>query len=167
MAAVVKFDYGQWDSAIKNTLNALVRKDDLLRRAFNIFGIKDLIEHFRDQRGPKDAWKPRAQATQDAYARILAGLRKPGKGTARAAYDPSNLILQLTGNLRKSLLNPSIRTKSGDTIEVYSESPYGAAHDEGSSKRGLPQREFMWLSDDAQENMTNAILETVMKGGLE
>lgn len=166
MAETVTFDLSGWDRALRGTLSALVNKDDLLVRAFNIIGIRDLVSHFKDQAGPKDRWRARKTETQNAYERVAAGFRKPASGTPRAAYNPSNRILQLTGNLRQSVLNPDIKKQGKDTIAVSSKSEYGAAHDEGSTKRGLPQREFMWLSSQAESSMLEAIMQTVAKGGL-
>ena len=171
MAETVKLDFGEWDAAIKKTLVALSRKDNLLLSAWNIFGFKDLIDHFQKEQGPDGRWKERKTSTNDAYDRIrnVANPRvsRLSSGVPRGSYNSSNLILQLTGNLRKSAGTAQVKPHGGDTIEISSASPYGATHDQGSSSKNIPQREFMWLSDRAKDLMVKSILDVIGRGGLE
>lgn len=162
--ATVKFDLGEWDLAFRKALSALTDKRSLIEKAFLVAGIRDIVNHFRDEAGPVSSWEKRTKKTNEAYARIRAGLRKAPEGISRAAFNPSNKLLQLTGNLRKSILNPQMRMKAADTLEVTSLVGYSGAHDEGSRKHNLPARSFMWLSDDAKETMRKIIIEAVGKG---
>ena len=190
MAETLRFDFKEWDRPILSVLAGLSRKTDLLTKVFNVIGIRNLVKHFTDEMGPDGKWQNRSPKTDRQYfqifhrGRLNADLKKKFKnlGTAyasgqrvyrsdvggipRSAFRVTNKILQLTGNLRKTMLKPTVEQIDNSTIRVSSTSPYGAAHDEGDSKKNLPKREFMWVDDKAKEAMVDAIADTLFKGKL-
>lgn len=159
--AVIKAE--QWKSYIATLAGKVNNPNPILRAAFSTFGFKDVIGHFGEERGSNGPWKRRSVATQFAYAAINSGLRKPPSGYPRAAFNPTNKLLQLTGNLRKSLLVSNVREKGRGSIEFFANAIYSGTHDRGDSKKNIPQREFMWLSGTATERMANFIADELSK----
>ena len=168
MSAIIsELDMRDW----KRFLSAVQQKGrgvtKILRAAFNLFGFKDINEHFREEEGPDGAWAKRKASTQALYAAIASGRVSPPSGAARAAYNPTNKILQLTGLLRQSILPTNIRNVTQNSIMVFANAPYGKRHDEGDAARGLAKRPFMWLSDGALNKMAQSSVDFWLKSGSE
>ncbi len=108
---------------------------------------QDIMDHFKKEEGSEGPWK----AWSDVYAKHMAQIGKGG-----------NQILQDTGRLRGSF-QPTDTKSSAQGILWFNPAktskgfPYAAAHQEGGSK--LPQRDFMWLSDLAKENIAEQTLK--------
>lgn len=155
--AAITIDMTEWERFFSSVTKKLENPTKLLEAAFGIFGFKDIDDHFRQESGPSGPWPKRSTFTDMYYDLIAAGKRQPPKGTAAGAYSSSNKLLQLTGALRKSILPANITTKSKNSIVVFSNiSSYSGIHDTGGGR--IPQREFMWLSDNAKEKMGEYIL---------
>jgi phage gpG-like protein len=155
-------DIRRWKSALQLRLKEFA---PILKRMYAIYGFKDIVDHFSKERGPDGPWKPRAQFTQELYAAIRAGHAKPAPGVARGAYSPTNKLLQLTGNLRKSILPSNAKTLNSRTILVFANDPKGGQHDRGRTKwPKIPARPFMWLSNGAKRNMLDAAARMVLDG---
>ena len=136
-----------------NQLNGKLRdKVSLLKLSFSTYGFKDIIDHFKKESGSMGKWKKRDAKTQAAYAR-----------NPSATYNPSNKLLQLTGNLRGSILPSGIKKISSSAIQVFANASYSGTHDRGSKKKNIPKREFMWLCNRAKENMAKMILKLLDK----
>lgn len=183
-----RLEAGAWDAMFGRATKAMQRRSDLLVAAFNTAGFKDIVEHFRDQEGPDGEWEPRKAETNKRYDQIRRGgarrrrmIRKFGSaekaresgmrvlkpnvgGVPRGAYSSNNKLLQLTGRLRGSLVRQNLKKLGNDSIMFFSTDPKSGRHDRGDSAKGLPKREFMWLSDDAKETMTKIILGHLMGG---
>lgn len=142
--AVLEFEDREWKAFIVKLGAGSKRLQEFAAEAYKVAGYRDIIEHFRKEEGPKGLWPERADATQIAYAK---------KGWA------GNKLLQATGNLRQSVLPTNVENVGRDAILVYANAPYGRVHDEGSPGRGLPQREFMWISGPGMEKMAMIVLE--------
>lgn len=102
---------------------------------------KDIIRHFEKEKDPNGGW----EEWSDIYAEHMA---KIGKG--------GNKILQDKGRLRNSFTPTSFQKQSGGVVwfnpaKTGEGFPYAYAHDEGGPK--LPERKFMWLSENALETM--------------
>ncbi len=138
MAGEVTFDAKEWVDMIQTIDKNVTDPKPMLRAAFGTRGFKDVIEHFQNEEGRAGAWKPSQRA-----------IREGGK------------TLQDTGNLRQNFNVSNIRDKGKDAIVFFNPTPYASQHDLGTDK--LPQREFMYLSDDAQEDMLKIILDLVVK----
>ena len=149
MAGQVTLDTNEWDGFFKTVSDGMKDPKPYLRAAFATRGFSDVISHFDDARGPRGSWAPLKPAT---IAR-----RRKGRGTGSARP------LQDTGNLRRNFLPTNIDDLGNNSIVFFNPTPYAAPHDEGSEKQHLPQREFMWLSDKATDDMINIVLDLVVK----
>lgn len=149
MSVTVRFESREWDNFIRHIDEKVKEPTKLLRSVMFTWGFKDLDEHFRNEQGPDGRWQPRKESTNRAYDQL------GGK------YRSSNKILQLSGDLRKSVLpgGAQVSDKGRYAIAVVSDPDYGGRHNEGS--RGMPKREFMWLSDNAVDRMAETILTLV------
>lgn len=122
----------------------------------------DIQKHFRDKKGPNTAWAKRDDKTQERYGKIGSGQWKAPRGTSPAAFNPSNALLEMTGTLRGGFLPTNIRQKS-NSIELFNPVEYAAVHDEGSKKQGIPQREFMWLSEGGNDILSREFVTLVTR----
>lgn len=146
MAGKATINAGEWVGFLSAIQAKVKDPSALLKAAFMTAGFKDIIQHFEDERGPAGKWRPRSAATQAQYAM---------RQKSNSRYSPSNKILQLTGNLHKSILPSNTKKLSYNSIEIWANSVYGHRHDSGTN--GMPQREFMWFSDKAQGLMANIV----------
>ncbi len=160
----VHLDVSEWDAFLKWLTEGMRDVVPMLKAAFLTAGYSDVIEHFKMEMGQDGKWRARAASTQAMYAAIASGRQKPPKGMRRGSYSPSNRLLQLTGQLRGSLMRSNVERMSSKSIMFYSNDIKAGTHDEGDPKRGIPQREFMWLSDKSQETMLDIILEFLAGG---
>lgn len=133
-------------------------------------GLRDINQHFRDERGPEGAWAPRARPWEPAKARA-ADPRKHG----RPPRDTSRLnkLLQQTTLLRRGI---AYRLIGGLKMAWGTNRDYAAVHQFGSKPYvirpkharalripagrywvfatkvkhpGVPARPFLWLSHEA------------------
>jgi len=160
---VAQIDIRPWMSYLSGIQGRIKDKFKLLKVAFTTYGFADIIDHFEKERGQDGKWVQRAESTQHRYERIGSGDWKPPVGIARSAFNPTNKLLSLTGNLRQSLLTSNVRPR-GDGLEFFANAEYSGVHDEGSPKKNIPQREFMWLSDNAMEKMALLIVNLAESG---
>ena len=163
-AVLLKFD----DASLRawlTKMNASLRDlTPVLKRLYATMGFKDIIQHFKDESGPDGKWVKRAKSTQRHYAHVQAGLAEPAPGVARAAYSPTNKLLQMTGTLRKSILPTNTRTVNRTSILAFSNDPKSGKHDRGDSETRLPARPFMWLSNSAKQSIVDAAAKMVLNG---
>ena len=111
---------------------------------------KNVLEHFELQEGPDGGWK----AWSDIYEQHM---QKRGKA--------GNLLLQDTGRMRNSFRPSNFRHVPGGVLfynpaKTSEGFPYAYAHDKGGDK--LPQRQFMWLSDFAMEEVADKTVAFVL-----
>lgn len=161
--AVIELDTSLWDTFLKEVLGRAARPIQLLRAAAEAFAFQDIIDHFRTETGPGGRWPARAQSTQFAYAMIQSGQWKAPRGYQSGSFNPTNKLLQLTGFLRQSIVPQNITDVGRDGIKLFSTDPKSGAHDRGGTN--LPQREFMWLSENVQQKMADAIAQMLLEGG--
>jgi phage gpG-like protein len=112
---------------------------------------RDIVDHFQQEEGPDGPWAAWAFA-------YFMHLRRIGKG--------GNKILQDSGRLRMAFTPASWRSVTGGILwynpaKTKSGFPYAKAHDDGGSV--LPQRQFMWLSDSARENLAEMTLQFILE----
>jgi hypothetical protein len=158
----VRFEAGEWSAVLRKLGRVSSAAVDFLTAAYMTLGLKNINDHFQHEQGPAGPWAPRKDATQRLYAAIQDGKRKPPKGTARAAYSPSNKLLQLTGNLRKSFLNGRVEKLTPTSILAFSPVPYSGRQDRG--EKGSIARPFMWLDPTTKQDMANLILRLWIGG---
>lgn len=164
---VAQLDMSEWRKFLQEVQSKGRGVTKILRMVFNLFGFKDINEHFREESGPEGAWAKRKASTQAMYEAIASGRRNPPKGMARASFNPTNKILQLTGFLRQSILPTNIRNVTQNSIMIFSNAAYSRAHDEGGRDRGLAKRPFMWLSDSTLDKMAQSAAQFWLKSGEE
>lgn len=102
---------------------------------------RDVIDHFRDEKGSDGAWKPSQRV-----------LKFGGK-----TLDRSGGRFGLKG---------SMTSDSGkDYAQVGSNKIYGKVHNEGLRVRNIkmPKREFLWLSENAQGKILNRFVSGLAK----
>lgn len=116
----------------------------------NVF--RDIMAHFDQEEGPGgESWA----GWSEIYSEHMAKTGRAG-----------NKILQDRGRLRQSFTPTNYKTVTGGVV-FYNAArtsegfPYAAAHNEGGRK--LPQREFMWLSEVAMEEIADAALTWLLE----
>jgi len=147
--AKMKAFFKKLDSNVKD----IEKRDKQFWSILTAISFRDVINHFDKQAGPNEPWKKWSTIYADR-------MEKTGKS--------GNKILQDSGRLRQSITpaDTSSRIKKGQLLfnpaKAKSGYAYAWGHNTGDGK--LPQREFMWLSKRAIENMSKAIGEYAVKG---
>jgi hypothetical protein len=118
---------------------------------------KDIIDHFDKEMGPDGKWKKWSRL----YSEMMT---KRGKSGNKILQDTVNLRqrvgpIERGGNFRKA--------KDGilwfNNAKTKKDFPYAFAHDNDTeSRKTLPRRSFMWLSDKALESISKQTLEFLM-----
>lgn len=147
MAEQIVLQDEEWKRFFNRLENKARDFSKILLAAVNIFGFKDIIDHFDKESGPSGAWPPRKAITDRAYD-IMGG-----------KYSSGNKLLQLSGDLRKEFLPNlgNVRRIDRLSVEMYSTKVYAHRHDMGTG--GMPQREFLWLSDKAKDLMLTMMMD--------
>jgi phage gpG-like protein len=140
MAGTVVLDDREWQQFFRSVGGKLADPRPILRVAFATRGFSDIIRHFEKESGPDGVWVKSKRAERDG-----------GK------------TLQDTGNLRRNFLPTNLEDVGKQAIRFFNPTPYAAAHDDPRPGSRNPQREFMWLSDRAQEDMINIILDQLVQ----
>ena len=116
---------------------------------------QDIVSHFEKEQGSEGKWKEWSKS----YRNYLEKIDKSG-----------NKILQFTGRLRQNFKPQNVRSQNegllwyNDAKVKGSDFPYAFAHNEGGPI--LPKRDFMWLSDNAIEKMSQQTLAFILDEGL-
>jgi phage gpG-like protein len=152
VAGKATIEAGQWTSFLNGVSKNIKDPIGLLKAAFMTAGFADIINHFKNESGPTGRWKPRSATTQAQYAL---------RARTDSRYSPSNKLLQLTGNLRKSILPNNTKRVGTAAIQIFANAEYSGKHDMGTDN--MPQREFMWFSNEAKERMAQVIASLAFK----
>lgn len=112
---------------------------------------QDVMDHFSKEEGSDGPW----QMWTIGYARQMNMKGKSG-----------NKVLQDSGRLRNAFAPTKWKNDQGaiywyNNAKTKTGFPYAAAHDEGGPQ--LPQRDFMWLSSRALENIAERTLQFIME----
>lgn len=153
MAAEIVFEdreMRKWlEGLVKKTKNPEKQKNVLA--AFSAIIYRDVMDHFSKEEGPEGAW----EAWSTTYALHMARIGRSG-----------NKLLQFTGRMRQNFTPTKVKTSSL-AITWYNNAktsggfPYAWAHDEGTGK--LPQREFMWASQKAMDEIASIVWNELME----
>ncbi len=115
---------------------------------------KDINMHFQQEMGSQGKWEQWSPTYKEHMDKIgMSG----------------NQILQFNGTMRQNFKPNDVRT-SAKGIMWYNDAktksgfPYAYAHDAGGDV--LPQRDFMWLSDDAMDDITEQTLQFMLEKGV-
>lgn len=159
----VTLDTREWDKFLAGVVKNIGDATATLLTLSKIHGFADIIDHFAREEGPSGRWKRRKASTQQRYARIQSGELRPPAGIARAAFSPSNKLLQLTGNLRQSLLpaRGGAKKRQKNTVELFTPVVYAGVHQYGY--KNIPARPFMWLSEPAGEKIINDLIASILE----
>lgn len=136
--ARAEFIADQWDGFFRNIDNVMQDPIPVMKTAYSVFGYKDIMDHFDKETGITNYWKP-----------------------SKRALEQNGQTLQDTGNLRNSVPTAKVNKEGKRTVSIINTAPYSGYHDEGLN--GHIQREFMWLSDDAQGKILDYMLKTIIK----
>ncbi len=146
------------DKKLRNFLRKMQKKvkdyEDGAKSVIAAWGplvFADVIDHFEKQKGPKGKWEQWSKSYQKRMAKMKKGGNKIliDSGRLRNSFQPSNARSIKDGIL---WFNPA-KTANGF--------PYAKAHDEGGKK--LPQREFMYLSQDAMGKIAALTLKDILR----
>jgi len=108
-------------------------------------GWRDVIKHFAAEEGSDGKWDPLKPAT-------LLSRRHGGSKP-----------LQDTGLLRQSTRYRVLQSEA----HVYNDVKYAGTHNYGLSKKNIPKREFMWLSNVAKLSIIKTIKKYIVEGTAE
>jgi phage gpG-like protein len=156
---------------------AMIKARDMeLAKLYSPIVFRDVIRHFEQEKGPDGPW----QKWSRSYLQAIAGLVafRTFDGNVIPITDDNFLeqnkpprspgkILQDKGHLRQSFRLSNVRQKAfgyewfnpAKTKEGF---PYAAAHNEGGDR--LPKREFMYLSDQAIDQIALISIEFFFRG---
>ena len=149
MAGEIEFE----DRGIKKLFDQLDQKLGEIKDGHRQFGgllssiiFRDIMNHFEEEMGSEGKWE------HWSFWYTLQ-MERAGKG--------GNKILQDTGRLRQSFKPQNWRSiEDGylwfNNAQTKGGFPYAAAHDMGGEK--LPQRDFMWASDNAMDAIAEQTL---------
>jgi len=157
MATEVTFENKEVLDFLKNIDKKLKNIEDGERKYTTLLSsivYKDINEHFEKEEGSDGKWEQWSLY----YAMKMQKLGKSG-----------NKILQDTGRLRNSFKPMNVkRTNEGflwfNNAKTKSGFPYAFAHNEGGGN--LPRRDFMWLSNEAQEMVSVETLQFMIEMGV-
>jgi hypothetical protein len=159
-------DVSQWENFIAELGNRNRKASDYLRLAVETKGRADVLDHFRASQGPSGPWPARKPATQQAYANYASGRWRVAGHASK--YNPSNLLLVLSGRLRQSIQpggrEGGVRIIDRTSVLLFSSVEYSRVHDEGYPAKGIPKRTFMWLSDPGKEAVAEVFLGALTEG---
>lgn len=115
---------------------------------------KDVVTHFDEEKGPTGPWKQWSTFYK-------AKMDEEGKG--------GNKILQDTGRLRNNFKPQKVKKVSAgfmwfNDAQTKKGFPYAYAHETGGPQ--LPKRSFMWLSDNAMEQVETQTLKFILDEGI-
>jgi len=116
----------------------------------SVLVFRDVIDHFKNEEGPEGKWK----AWSDKYKFHMQKIGKSG-----------NLILTDDRTLVNNNRFGNFRNQSNGIL-FFNPTPYAEAHDEGSPKKNLPARPFMWLSKHAMDEISQQTLAFMLDKGV-
>lgn len=157
MAAEFSFDGTAVHSVIKDIAHNMAKIKEFRKEYTGLLAaivFRDVVKHFEEEKGPKGSWEP----WSDVYRKRLEMIGRDG-----------NKILQFNGRLRQTFKPTNFKTMA-DAIYWFNNAktkggyPYAWGHDEGDGK--LPQREFMYLSGEAMEDIIDNTLKFAVSKGI-
>ena len=118
----------------------------ILKSLVSVFGFKDVIDHFGKEQGEDGKWPALSPAYRKWKSRKYPGRQK----------------LVLSSRLRQSFLPANTRYEGNDGVAFFNPVEYADKHDLG--KDGVPQRQFMWLSGRAMNQLERGLLDQMTRG---
>lgn len=156
MSEISSFDSAIVNDFFKNIKTKLSQVKNGQKKYLGLLSaivFKDVIEHFSKQEGSDGSWKTWSPTYK-------AAMERRGKG--------GNKILVDTGRLRNTFKPTNMKNSEGGFLWYNNAQvngfPYAAAHDEGDGK--LPKRDFMWLSNNAMDDISEQTLQFMLEEGI-
>lgn len=158
MAAEIEFDDKEVRAFLSNLKGNLKNIKDGERKYIGLLSsiiYRDIMNHFATEQGSDGPW----EHWSFWYSLQMERMGKSG-----------NKILQDTGRLRQNFKPMgNVRTTSEGILwfnDAVTKSgfPYAFAHNEGGDQ--LPKRDFMWLSNKAQEDISLQTLQFMIDEGI-
>lgn len=152
MAQEIEFD----DEELRKFIESVISKTKNLEKQKEIVGaisaivFRDVMQHFADEQGPNGKWK--------AWSKIYADhMKQIGRG--------GNKLLQWSGRLRQTFQPTKYKIQPHavtwfNNAKTKAGFPYAFAHDTGE---GVPERSFMWLSNQSMETITKIVLDKILE----
>ncbi len=161
-----RLEAGAWDQFFLGIVKTMSNPTKILRAAMATRGYRAILDKFKQQRGPDGAWPERSASTQERYRAIQAGTMPPPPGFPRAAFNPSNRLLVLTGALRKTLspgeLAQNTANQGANAILMSSPLGYSGDMNDGDLSRNIPARPFMWLDEKELDETSDIVLKLAL-----
>lgn len=161
--AIITADFTKWTAFLTMLRHKTANANKILKAVFNVFGFKDIMEHFDKERGPEGPWAPWSEAyRQKREGKILKSVTRAELATIRQAGGGAPKILQLSGKTKQSIIPANVTDHGNSAIKVFALTEYSGQHDEGDPSKHLPKREFMWISEKASDLMLKGILDNMV-----
>lgn len=154
--ALIEIDDKDLQRFLKTLKTKSKNVSDLARKYATLLSaiiFQDVTDHFNKEQGPDGKW----ESWSDSYKEKL---KKAGRS--------GNKILQYSGKMRQQFKPSDFRNQSNGILwynnaKTKSGYPYAWAHDNGDTGAwDLPQREFMWASDKAQDKIAEQTLAFIL-----
>ena len=147
------------DKRIKKALDSAVKAQKNLRPFFRnarVIMLKDILEHFRKEEGPKGKWKPLKSSTANKIV-TKSGKRRGFKHILQVDGTRGGLLSTINANARFD----------NNSASIAAVKPYAAIHQFGG-KAGrknsvrIPARPYMWLSNKARQLMLDFMVKHIL-----
>ena len=162
----LKIDTSKFN-ALMARLSDKTRWRTILRTVSSVIAFKEVIQHFRDEKGPEGPWPDWSPAYKQYRAKLANRLATPSarkraraSGVQPVAFSKK---LVLTGNLRQSFMTPFAPPSTDEVSVLSNHQPYSRRHDRGTG--GMPQRQFMWLGNSGLELIAKNFLFSLSREG--
>ena len=142
----IKIEKDEVTAAMKRVSDTLTGPKRIqLFKTLSAIMFADVIDHFSREQSPDGKW----ERWKDPKTGNRIGRRPTKRGGSKMLLD--------TGRLRGSLKPGHDQNEAN----VHTDVEYGPVQNFGSLKKDHPSREFMWLSDKAQDRIVQAVGEEV------
>lgn len=155
--AVAEFEDKEVRAFLKNLYKKLSEIKDGKKKYVGLLSaivFKDINLHFQQEMGSEGRWKD----WSPTYQEHMESIGRSG-----------NQILQFSGKLRQGFKPEKVKTSKNAIMWFNDEKtkdgfPYAYAHDTGGPQ--LPKRDFMWLSDQAMNEISEQTLQFMIDEGI-
>ncbi len=134
---------------IQNKISQIKNGNDTFLKILSMIVVKDVDQHFKDESGPSGKWKTWSPSYRDQL--LKAGRKLSGN------KNKIRKLLQASGNMRNALTPKNYR-RTFQGAEWFNTMKYSRTHDLGDDSRNIPQRQFMWLSEEGLKNLSDQML---------
>lgn len=159
----LKLDDASWTSWMGQLRNALAGSNTLLKKALLIVWPREAASHWDQEMGWDGPWAPWKDSTrrQRIAHEIRTTTAKQRVHARSSMVREGGALLVVSGRLRTQTMQEPIMRELPGGVEIVSPTPYSGFLDEGTEN--MAARPFMWLGDDAQENMAKIFLDGLEK----